>query len=1153
MKSRITYLLFFVSILIANNLFGSNKLESKENIIENTNNCGISKNHAGGCWNTEITSVIENNGKFDIEILVTYVGQGGGRNGCKELSHFSIDVPDNTYSIIGWTPVSGNPTGNMVSGTGNNDPFNKRGFKLDNVSGIGGSSQGSFKISYTLDKLQDQQFLAKAGNDYSQIAIFEAKDFGDVKDCITPPCETADNTTSTASITENETKTLTGTPAGGTFSIVSGGGSITNGVYTPDNINTNTDVTIKYTIAADGSCAETSEDITFTVTPVCDVVADNTTSIATILENETKTLTGAPAGGTFTIVSGGGTINNGVYTPDNINTNTDVTIRYTVAADGDCAATSEDITFTVTPVCDVVADNTTSTASITENETKTLTGAPAGGTFTIVSGGGSINNGVYTPDNINTDTTVIIRYTIAADGDCAATSDEITFSVTSICTNPINTVPGNLTTQEDTELSIQNISVSDDDDEIKDLRLRVSNGTLKVVVRISSGRNPVTVNGPGDITITGTARVINSHLSTLTYTPNPGFYGIDTLIMTSTNTCFLTDVDSFNITVTQNCEIADNTTSTASITENETKTLTGAPAGGTWSIVSGGGGLINGNIYTPDDITTNTTVVIRYTVAANGSCGATSDDVTFIVEADINCSQFNPTNPANGFNVFTLNDLTLTTNETEGAIATGGNLTIAGNYQITTNDPGTFTVNNVPVGLVVGGRVIYQNGNSLQINQNTYVKIGESNGSVVWYQDQNNAFAPIRITKNSSYNSSPRIMMQASSNQLNVSSTNNPVFQQNVVDFASAFQNLQTNSTALSQKSNNAQLTNPNGQSISNTNLPNQVKINLQNGINYLNITGSDLNNVNVFTYNNKPSASRVLIINVDASGTFNWDVWNQAGVGQQDAPYVLYNFYNTTTLNIEGNSTVVGSILAPFADINKTVNQSNLEGQVIGKSFVHAGGEVHSANFNANIDFCTTQNGESPTSSFNFTGDNCLNSNSFTFTNTSSTTNSQPNYPITYLWDFGDGTTSTDMNPTKTYSNSGTYNVTLTATNSFGTDIVTQQVEVLAPISAPVISSTSTNNGNGTVTYEFTLDNTNSFDTWSWEIPGQGTGLFVDQNSISVDYTTVGSFNVTVTGTKNSCSQSESISINITSGEVTGGNSGGVESESLGDAISKI
>ena len=41
---------------------------------------------------------------------------------------------------------------------------------------------------------------------------------------------------------------------------------------------------------------------------------------------------------------------------------------------------------TVTPVCDVVANNTTSTANITEGQTKTLTATPAGGTWSIVSG-----------------------------------------------------------------------------------------------------------------------------------------------------------------------------------------------------------------------------------------------------------------------------------------------------------------------------------------------------------------------------------------------------------------------------------------------------------------------------------------------------------------------------------------------------------------------------------------------------------------------------------------------------------------------------------------------------------------------------------------------------------------------------------------------
>ena len=41
-----------------------------------------------------------------------------------------------------------------------------------------------------------------------------------------PNCQSADNTTSDVSISEGENKTLSGTPAGGTWSIVSGGGSI---------------------------------------------------------------------------------------------------------------------------------------------------------------------------------------------------------------------------------------------------------------------------------------------------------------------------------------------------------------------------------------------------------------------------------------------------------------------------------------------------------------------------------------------------------------------------------------------------------------------------------------------------------------------------------------------------------------------------------------------------------------------------------------------------------------------------------------------------------------------------------------------------------------------------------------------------------------
>lgn len=44
-------------------------------------------------------------------------------------------------------------------------------------------------------------------------------------------------------------------------------------------------------------------------------------------------------------------------------------------------------------------------------------------------------------------------------------------------------------------------------------------------------------------------------------------------------------------------------------------------------------------------------------------------------------------------------------------------------------------------------------------------------------------------------------------------------------------------------------------------------------------------------------------------------------------------------------------------------------------------------------------------------------------------------NGATSWLWNFGDGNTSTDQNPSHTYQNEGTYTVTLTATNGFGSD----------------------------------------------------------------------------------------------------------------------
>lgn len=64
---------------------------------------------------------------------------------------------------------------------------------------------------------------------------------------------------------------------------------------------------------------------------------------------------------------------------------------------------------------------------------------------------------------------------------------------------------------------------------------------------------------------------------------------------------------------------------------------------------------------------------------------------------------------------------------------------------------------------------------------------------------------------------------------------------------------------------------------------------------------------------------------------------------------------------------------------------------------------------------------------------------------------------PVSYNWDFGDGQTSTEENPTHTYEEGGTYTVVLTASNSTGEDQFERTVTVTEPVAPlpPVVFET--------------------------------------------------------------------------------------------------
>jgi PKD repeat protein/NifU-like protein involved in Fe-S cluster formation len=102
----------------------------------------------------------------------------------------------------------------------------------------------------------------------------------------------------------------------------------------------------------------------------------------------------------------------------------------------------------------------------------------------------------------------------------------------------------------------------------------------------------------------------------------------------------------------------------------------------------------------------------------------------------------------------------------------------------------------------------------------------------------------------------------------------------------------------------------------------------------------------------------------------------------------------------------------------------------------------------------------QEPEAAFTATADEC--SHDITLTNESA-------FATSYLWNFGDGTTSTEANPTHTYAANGTYTIVLTATNSLGSSTISHQVE----ISAPEITSVTNASGCGSSTLTLSAQGT--------------------------------------------------------------------------------
>ncbi len=136
-----------------------------------------------------------------------------------------------------------------------------------------------------------------------------------------------------------------------------------------------------------------------------------------------------------------------------------------------------------------------------------------------------------------------------------------------------------------------------------------------------------------------------------------------------------------------------------------------------------------------------------------------------------------------------------------------------------------------------------------------------------------------------------------------------------------------------------------------------------------------------------------------------------------------------------------------------------------------------------------------------------------FQFTDASSSTGGAI---ITHDWDFGDGGTSTDQNPTYTYINPGNYTVTLIVTHeTLITDTYDEPVSIVEPTAAFSFVQTCS-------LFEFTdlsAPDDGTITNWDWDF-GDG-GVSINQNP-SYTYTVEGDYIVTLIVTHESGCQDE-------------------------------
>jgi len=296
-----------------------------------------------------------------------------------------------------------------------------------------------------------------------------------------------------------------------------------------------------------------------------------------------------------------------------------------------------------------------------------------------------------------------------------------------------------------------------------------------------------------------------------------------------------------------------------------------------------------------------------------------------------------------------------------------------------------------------------------------------------------------------------------------------------------------------------------------------------------------------------KPATYTATMTAPAAAGTYYYKVWADNGTTSDGV--VNFKVYSitvagapvvvTTTTALAMAPTAVTAVAPAAKTLTATVTGLNAAGNVqffngttsLGTSPVAAGtaalaltaiptgiysyhavftptnAALFTSSTSGNLAFTVTAPVPAPTASFTASAISGTAPLAVTFADTST------GAPTSWLWTFGNGTTSNVQNPAAvTYTTAGTYDVTLIVSNANGAGApVTQTITVTAPpVVVPTASFTaSAISGIAPLAVTLTDTSTDAPTSWLWTF-GDGSTSNV-QNPAAVTYTTAGTYDVTL------------------------------------------